>query len=60
MSLPWVPVCQELLVGPIVCGENGSSGFVVSFIALWWIPGFVAIVAGFYWYLPRFVERIFA
>jgi hypothetical protein len=29
------PVRQELLVGPIGCDENGSSGFVVSFGALW-------------------------
>ena len=51
---------SRLLVRPICCGENQSSGFVVSCGALWWIPGFVGIVAGFQGFLPRFAERIFA
>jgi hypothetical protein len=40
-------------------GKKGSSGFAMSCGDLWWIPGFVGIVVGLQWYLPRFAERIF-
>jgi hypothetical protein len=55
----WEGLSQEVLVGPVGCGKNRSSGFVVGCGALWLIFGFVGIVARLYWHLPGFAERIF-
>jgi hypothetical protein len=48
------------VVGPVGCGEKRSLAFVVFCGALWWIVGFIGIVAGFLRYSPGFAERIFA